>query len=523
MSKQEGLFDSADIKDLEYDRDIGLPGEYPYTRGIYPTMYRGRLWTMRQYAGYGTADESNKRFRSLLKSGETGLSIAFDLPTQMGYDSDHPLARGEVGRVGVSIDSLKDMERLLLDIPLDKISTSMTINATSPVILAMYISAAEGRGIEIKGLRGTIQNDILKEYIARGTYIFPPGPSIRITTDIMRFCRKNLPGWNPISISGYHMREAGASTVQELAFTIANGITYVEAAIESGLKIDDFAPRLSFFFSVHNNFLEEIAKFRAARRIWAGIMKERLGAKKGDSQRMKFHVQTAGCTLTARQPENNIVRVTLQALAAILGGAQSLHTNSKDEAFAIPTEGAVRLALHTQHILAEESGIANTADPLGGSYAVEALTNKIEEEVKALLKRIDSEGGMLRAIEKGFIRREIEESSYRHHKSIENKERIVVGVNEFVNKKDAAIERFSLNPDIEERQMRNLERLRRDRDISKVNTALNKVKDAARKGDNIMPPVIEAVKVYATIGEISDAMREVFGEFRYNSHRGHRV
>jgi methylmalonyl-CoA mutase N-terminal domain/subunit len=519
MSKYEGLFDPTDIKDLKYDRDIGLPGEYPYTRGIYPTMYRGRLWTIRQYAGFGTAEESNKRYKSLLESGETGLSIAFDLPTQMGYDSDHPLARGEVGRVGVSIDSLEDMERLLLDIPLDKVSISMTINATSPIILAMYILVAKRYGIEIKGLRGTIQNDILKEYIARGTYIFPIKPSLKITTDIIRFCNENLPKWNPISISGYHIREAGASAVQELGFTIGNGISYIETAIGSGLKVDEFAHRLSFFFSVHNNFLEEIAKFHAARRIWARTMKERFGTNKGDSQRMRFHVQTAGSTLTAQQPKNNIIRVTLQALAAILGGAQSLHTNSKDEALAIPTEDAVKLSLRTQQILAEESGIANTVDPLGGAYAVEALTNKIEDDVKDLLKRIDSEGGMLKAIEKGFIQREIEESSYRYHKSIEKKECIVVGVNKFVDKKAIPIERFYFNPDIEDREKRKLRRLRRERDRSRVKIALTDVKDAAHRGNNIMPPIIEAVKVYATLGEISDVMREVFGEFKENSHK----
>ncbi len=509
------LYTPLDTQGIDYVRDLGFPGSYPFTRGVYPTMYRGRLWTMRQYAGYATAEETNARFKYLLEQGQTGLSVAFDLPTQTGYDADHPMALGEVGRVGVSISSLEDMERLFEGIPLDKVSTSMTINATAPVILAMYIAVAKKQGVDPKVLDGTVQNDILKEYVARGTYIFPPDPSMRLTVDIMEYCSRELPRWNSISISGYHIREAGATAVQELAFTLANGIAYVEAAVKRGLDVDSFAPRISFFFGAHNNLFEEVAKFRAARRLWARIMRERFGAKNPASWMLRFHTQTAGCTLTAQQPLNNIIRVTIQALAAVLGGTQSLHTNSYDEALALPSEEAVRIALRTQQIIAHESGVTDTVDPLAGSYYVESLTREIEERAEEYIKRIDAIGGAIKAIESGYIQREIMESAYRYQKEIEARERIVVGVNEYVIEEEKrTLKLLKVDPAVRERQIARLQEVRRRRDNAKVAELLAKLEEAARGSDNLMPIILECVEAYATLGEICDVLRKVFGEYK---------
>ncbi len=497
-----------------YVEDLGFPGQYPFTRGVYPTMYRGRLWTMRQYAGYATAKESNRRYKYLLSQGQTGLSVAFDLPTQIGYDSDHPLAEGEVGKVGVAIDSLEDMEVLFEDIPLDKVSTSMTINAPAAILLAMYVAVARKQGIDSQVLRGTIQNDILKEYVARGTYIFPPQPSMRIITDTFSYCKENLPRWNTISISGYHIREAGATAVQEVAFTLANAIAYVEAAIKAGLNVDEFAGRISFFFNAHNDFLEEVAKFRAARRLWARIMKERFAARQPRSWMLRFHTQTAGCTLTAQQPDNNVVRVTLQALAAVLGGTQSLHTNSRDEALSLPTEKSVQIALRTQQIIAHESGVVNTIDPLAGSYYVEALTNEIESRAREYIEKIDALGGALAAIERGFIQREIQESAYRYQRAVERGEQIVVGVNEFVVEEKTTWRRLRVDPAVQRRQIERLQALRERRDGEKVQDLLTRLKGVAQGGENLLPIILECVEAYATLGEICAVLREVFGEYR---------
>lgn len=507
------LYTPADIKDFDYEGKLGFPGEYPFTRGVQPTMYRGRLWTMRQYAGFATAEESNKRYKYLLEQGQTGLSVAFDLPTQIGYDSDHGLSEGEVGKVGVAIDSLKDMEILFDGIPLDKVSTSMTINAPAIVLLAMYIAVAEKQGVSKDKLRGTIQNDILKEYIARGTYIFPPEPSMRLITDIFEYCSKEVPKWNTISISGYHIREAGSTAVQEVAFTLANGIAYVEAAIKAGLDVDDFAPRLSFFFNAHNDLLEEVAKYRAARRLWARIMKERFKAKNEKSMMLKFHTQTAGSTLTAQQPDNNIIRVTIQTLAAVLGGTQSLHTNSRDEALALPTEESVRIALRTQQIVAYESGVTETIDPLAGSYYIESLTDKIEEEAMNYIKRIDELGGAPRAIEKGYIQKEIQNAAYKYQMEVEAGERIVVGVNKFQIEEEHHKDILKVDPEVERLQRQKLKALRQERDNQLVETKLNELKEAASTDKNLMPYILDAVKTYATLGEICGVLREVFGEY----------
>jgi len=508
------LYTPLDLADQDYSERLGFPGSYPYTRGVQPTMYRGRLWTMRQYAGFGTAEETNRRFRYLLEQGQTGLSVAFDLPTQIGYDSDDPMAAGEVGKVGVAIDSLADMEALFREIPLDRVSTSMTINATASILLALYVSVAEGQGVSRDKIAGTLQNDILKEYIARGTYIFPPGPSMRLITDTFAFCAAELPRWNAISISGYHIREAGSTAVQELAFTLADGIAYVEAAIATGLDVDRFASQLSFFFNAHNNLLEEVAKYRAARRLWATIMRERFKANDPRSWMLRFHAQTSGVSLTAQQPENNAVRVALQALAAVLGGAQSLHTNSRDEALGLPTEEAARLALRTQQVLAYESGVADTVDPLGGAYYLEALTDQIERQALAYIEKIDAMGGTLRAIEAGFIQREIQESAYREQRATEAGRRIVVGLNEFAAAEPVAIPVFAVDPSLETEQRAKLDRIRRTRDAGRVATALQELDRAARGTDNLVPFLIEAVKAYATIGEICGVLRRVFGEHR---------
>jgi methylmalonyl-CoA mutase N-terminal domain/subunit len=496
-------------------RDLGNPGEFPYTRGIYPTMYRGRLWTMRQYAGFGTAEESNRRYLYLLSQGQTGLSIAFDLPTQLGLDSDHPQALGEVGKVGVAIDTIEDMEILFRRIPLDKVSVSMTINATAAVLLAMYLAVAARRGISWSRLSGTIQNDILKEYIARGTYIYPPQPSLRIIIDILTFCQKSAPRWNTMSISGYHIREAGATAVQELAFTLADAVAYIEAAVRAGLDVDSFAPRLSFFLASHNQFFEEIAKFRAARRIWARLMRERFRAKNPLSWAFRFHTQTSGATLTAQEPENNTVRVTLQALASVLGGTQSLHTNSRDEAIALPSEESARIALRTQQIIAHESGAADTVDPLGGSYFMETLTSSIEERVWAYLRKIDDMGGMFRAIESGFIQQEIQESAYRYQKQIESKERVIVGLNEYAGGQEKT--RFRLHSPgrrIERAQVERLRRLKKRRPAGGVRKSLEALRRAATTADNLMPHFIAAVRAKATLGEISDVLRDVYGIYQ---------
>ncbi|MEA1977698.1 MAG: methylmalonyl-CoA mutase family protein [Chloroflexota bacterium] len=500
--------------DAEYIDCLGFPGEHPFTRGVQTTMYRGRLWTMRQYAGYATAEETNARFKYLLDQGQTGLSIAFDLPTQIGYDADDPLASGEVGKVGVSISSLEDMEQLFDGIPLDKVSTSMTINAPAAILLAMYISIARRQSIDLSSLRGTIQNDILKEYIARGTYIFPPKPAIRLTTDVFRYCKDSMPRWNTISVSGYHMREAGATAVQELAFTLANAIAYLETGIQAGLSVDEIAPQMAFFFNAHNDLLEEIAKFRAARRMWSSIVQDRFGARDPRSWRLRFHTQTAGSTLTAQQPMNNITRVTIQALAAILGGTQSLHTNSLDEALSLPTTHSVQVALRTQQILAHESGVADTIDPLGGAYAVEALTDEIESRSKEYLENIDAIGGALAAVESGYMQREIQESAYRTQKQIECSETIVVGVNAFQADEPTPPEHLKVDPSIEQSQRARLKEFRAKRDKDQVEFELQRIASAARGEENLMPLLIEAVEAGATLGEICNSLREIWGEYR---------
>jgi len=494
--------------------DPGFPGTFPYTRGIQPTMYRGRLWTMRQYAGFGTAAESNRRYRYLLDRGVTGLSVAFDLPTQMGYDSDHPLAAGEVGRVGVAIDSIDDMAELVEGIPLDRVSTSMTINATAIILLALYVAVARRQGVPLSSLSGTVQNDILKEYVARGTYIYPPRPSLRIVTDIFSFCDRELPEWNTISISGYHIREAGSTAIEEVAFTFANAIAYVQAARDAGLSVDRIGQRLSFFFNAHNNFLEEIAKFRAARRLWARIMRDRFGATNPRAEQLRFHTQTAGSTLTAQQPDNNIVRVAIQALAAVLGGTQSLHCNARDEALALPTEESARIALRTQQIIAAETGVANTVDPLGGSEAIESATSEIEAGARALLDRVEAAGGTLAAIEQGMIQRAIQESAYRAQLAIDAGQSSVVGMNAFGTEASAPIQVLSIDPDIERRQIDRVRAVRSSRDAVEWRVALDAVATAARGSENLVPPIIRAVEARATVGEIADALRSVFGEHK---------
>ncbi len=501
-------------EEQDFSEDIGFPGQFPFTRGVQPTMYRGRFWTMRQYAGYATAEESNQRYRFLLDQGQTGLSVAFDLPTQIGYDSDDPLAEGEVGKVGVAISSLRDMEKLFDGIPLDRVSTSMTINSPAAVLLAMVIAAAQKQGIDESKLRGTIQNDILKEYIARGTYIFPPKPSMRLITDVFQYCQSNIPNWNSISISGYHIREAGSTAVQELAFTFINAIAYVETAVNAGLRVDDFAAQLSFFFACHNNFLEEIAKFRAARRIWAHLMCNRFGAKKPRSQMMRFHTQTGGSTLTAQQPENNIVRTTLQAMAAVLGGTQSLHTNSMDEALSLPTEKAVQVALRTQQIIAHESGVADTVDPLAGSYYIEYMTDEIEKRVNTYITRVDEMGGALEAIENGYIQREIQESAYRYQKAVEAKEEIIIGVNAFNMDEDVHLEMLKVDPALETSRRKELSHLRKTRDQDMVSGLLSRLENAAESDMNLMPLFIECVTQDVTLGEICGTLRGVWGEYQ---------
>jgi methylmalonyl-CoA mutase N-terminal domain/subunit len=507
------LYTPLDLEGMDYLNDLGVPGEYPFTRGVQPTMYRGRHWTMRQYAGFATAEESNQRYKYLLDQGQTGLSVAFDLPTQIGYDSDHEIALGEVGKVGVAIDSLVDMETLFDGIPLDKVSTSMTINAPASVLLAMYIGVAEKQGVGRDKVAGTIQNDILKEYSARGTYIFPPQPSMRIITDVFAFCTAEVPKWNTISISGYHIREAGSSAVQEVAFTLANGIAYVDAALKAGLDVDKFAPRLSFFFNSHLDFLEEVAKFRAARRLWARIMKERFKAQNPKSQMLRFHTQTAGCTLTSKQFKNNIVRVAFQALAAVMGGTQSLHTNSMDEALSLPTEEAVSIALRTQQLIGYETGVCDTVDPMAGSYVIEDLTNRIEQGAEDYIQRIDDLGGAVSAVENGFIQREIQESAYQYQKAVESGDRIVVGVNKFQTEETLPKDLLRVDPAVRERQVAKLEKLRADRDQAQVDQALAALTDAAKGDGNVMHPIIDAVKAYSTLGEICDALRSVFGEY----------
>ncbi|SHK36584.1 acyl-CoA mutase large subunit family protein [Tepidibacter formicigenes] len=508
------LYTPLDIRELNYEENIGFPGQYPFTRGVQPTMYRGKLWTMRMYAGFATAEESNKRYKYLIEQGSMGLSVAFDLPTQMGYDSDDPISEGEVGKVGVAIDSLEDMEILFEGIPLDKVSTSMTINAPAAVLLAMYIAVAQKQGVSIDKLRGTIQNDILKEYVARGTYIFPTKPSMRLITNIFEYCSKNVPKWNTISISGYHIREAGSTAVQEVAFTLANGIAYVNAAIDAGLNVDDFAPRLSFFFNAHNDLFEEIGKFRAARRLWAKIMKDRFKAKNPKSLMLKFHTQTGGSTLTAQQPENNIVRVAIQTLAAVLGGTQSLHTNSKDEALALPTEDSVRTALRTQQIVAYESGVADTIDPLAGSYYVESLTNKIEEEAMKIIDKIDELGGSPSAIDKGYMQQEIMESSYRYQKEVESGDRIIVGMNKFKIEENAPKDLLRVDPSVGEKKKEKLKELKERRDNNLVKEKLELLRKACQEDENLMPYILDSVKAYATLGEICGVMRKEFGEYK---------
>ncbi len=508
------LYNPEHIKDLNYDRDLGNPGEYPFTRGIYPTMYSGKFWTMRQYAGFGTAEESNKRYHYLLEQGQTGLSVAFDLPTQMGYDSTHPMALGEVGKTGVAIDTLADMEILFRGIPLDKVSTSMTINATAPIILCMYIAVAEKQGVSPAVLEGTVQNDILKEYIARGTYIFPPEPSMKLTIDLIEYCSKNLPKWNTISISGYHIREAGSTAVQEVAFTFSNGIAYVNAAIKRGLEIDSFAPRLSFFFNCHNNFLEEVAKFRAARRLWARIMKEKFGAKNPKSWMIRFHTQTAGCTLTAQEPLNNAIRVAYQALAAVFGGTQSLHTNSFDEALGLPTEDSVKLALRTQQLIAYETGIPEIIDPLGGSYAIEAMTNRIEREAMEYIERIEEMGGAIKAIEQGYFQREIHKSAYEYQKKIESGKINILGVNKFKSEDKTKPKILRVNPKVVQKQIESLKKIVKERNNKKVKETLTRLKSAAEKGENLMSYILDCVRVYATVGEITTELKNVYGEYK---------
>jgi methylmalonyl-CoA mutase N-terminal domain/subunit len=508
------VYTPLDLADFDYLQQLGMPGQYPYTRAVQPTAYRGRYWTMRQYAGFGSAEETNERYHFLLKSGQTGLSVAFDLPTQIGYDSDHPLAQGEVGKVGVAIDSLWDMERLFQGIPLDQVSTSMTINSPCAVILAMYLAIAEKQGISFDKLRGTVQNDILKEYPARGTYIFAPRPSMRLITDIFAYCTKEVPQWNTISISGYHIREAGSTAVQEVAFTLANGIAYVDAAIKAGMGVDEFGPRLSFFFNSHLDFLEEVAKFRAARRLWAKIMKERFGAKDPRSQMLRFHTQTAGCSLTAQQPLNNIMRTAFEALAAVLGGTQSLHTNSFDEALALPSEQAVQVALRTQQVIAYETGVCDTVDPLAGSYYLEYLTDQIEARARDYIDQIDRLGGAVAAIEKGFIQKEIGAAAYRYQQEIESGARVVVGLNKFqVKEEEKPSGLLKVDPAVGEKQQARLAELKSTRDNNAVEQALAALKAAAQGTDNLMPPILQAVKALATLGEICDTLRAVFGEY----------
>jgi methylmalonyl-CoA mutase N-terminal domain/subunit len=509
------VYNAEDAPGWDAEQQLGYPGEYPFTRGVYTTMYRGRLWTMRQYAGFGTAVESNRRYRYLLAQGQTGLSVAFDLPTQIGLDSDHPQAQGEVGKVGVAIDSLEDMETLFDGIPLASVSTSMTINATAAILLALYVAVAKKQGADLKRLSGTVQNDILKEYIARGTYIYPVRDAMRIVTDIFAWCRTELPNWNTISISGYHIREAGSTAVQEVAFTLADGIAYVEAATRAGLDVDAFAPQLSFFFNAHNDLLEEIAKFRAARRLWARTMHDRFGASAvADSMKLRFHAQTAGSSLTAQQPENNIVRVAIQALAAVLGGCQSLHCNALDEALALPTEQAALIALRTQQILAHESGVTNTIDPVAGSYAIEQLTDQIEARAREYITKIDAMGGMLRAIETGYVQAEIQNAAYEYQKAIERGEQVVVGVNQFVAEEEKPIPILRIDPEIERAQVARVQALRARRDAAKTTAALAEVERRARSGENLMPAILAAVEACATVGEISDAMRRAWGEYK---------
>jgi methylmalonyl-CoA mutase N-terminal domain/subunit len=508
------LYTPADLVGWDYEQDAGYPGEFPYTRGVQATMYRGRLWTMRQYAGMGDAEESNKRYRYLLAHGTTGLSVAFDLPTQIGLDSDSPLALGEVGKVGVAIDSIEDMERLFHGIDLEKISTSMTINSTASILLALYLAVARRNGANPRKLSGTVQNDILKEYIARGTYIYPPQQAMRVVTDIFAYCNEQVPEWNTISISGYHMREAGCTAVQEVAFTLADGMTYVQAAMEAGLDVDKFAPRLSFFFCCHNNFLEEVAKFRAARRLWARIMRDRFAARNPKSHMLRFHTQTGGSTLTAQQPENNIIRTALQALAAVLGGTQSLHTNSFDEALALPTERSATIALRTQQIVAYESGVPQTIDPLGGSYYIEWLTNEIERHAHGYLDKIEAMGGMLKAIERGFVQQEIQNAAYEYQQKVDRLEQVVVGVNRFQTAEKSEVPLQRIDESLERKQVERLRALRARRNQAQWSAALKKIEDAARSGDNLMPHIITAVENYATVGEISDTLRQVFGEYR---------
>jgi methylmalonyl-CoA mutase N-terminal domain/subunit len=507
------VYTPEDLADWDSDREAGFPGQFPFTRGIYPTLYRSRLWTMRQYAGYGTAAESNARFRYLLAQGQTGLSVAFDLPTQIGLDSDHPLAGGEVGRVGVAIDSLDDMEALFAGIPLQRVSTSMTINATAAILLALYFTVAEKQGADLRRLSGTVQNDILKEYIARGTYIYPLGAAMRIVTDVFAYCHDRTPEWNTISISGYHIREAGSTAIQEVAFTLSNAIAYVEAALARGLAVDDFAPRLSFFLGAHNDLLEEVSKFRAARRLWARLMRERFQARDPRSWMFRFHTQTAGSTLTAQQPDVNIVRVTLQALAAVLGGTQSLHTNARDEALALPTEASALLALRTQQILAAESGVTNTVDPLAGSYAIEKLTSEIEAGAQAYLRKLEAMGGMIRAIESGYVQREIQQAAYEYQKAVESGEQVVVGVNRYATENGSSPPLLRIDPEAERAQVERLQKLRSHRDSARVAAALRRVEETARSDRNLMPALLDAVQAYATVGEISDALRRVFGEY----------
>jgi len=510
----EGLYTDESLVCWDPEDALGYPGGFPYTRGIYPSMYRGRLWTMRQYAGFGSATESNQRYRYLLSKGQSGLSVAFDLPTQIGMDSDHALALGEVGKVGVAIDSLEDMERLFDGIPLEKVSTSMTINSTAAILLALYVAVAKKQGANLAKLSGTVQNDILKEYIARGTYIYPVRPAMRIVTDIFAWCRESLPKWNTISISGYHIREAGSTAVQEVAFTLADAIAYVQATLDAGLDIDDFAPQLSFFFNAHNDLLEEIAKYRAARRLWARLMRERFQARDTRSLLLRFHAQTAGSSLTAQQPENNIVRVAIQALAAVLGGCQSLHTNSMDEALALPTEDAALIALRTQQIIANETGVANTIDPVAGSYVIEHLTNEIESGAMTYIEKIDGLGGMLRAIESGFVQMEIQKAAYEYQRAVETKEQVVVGVNDFIAEEERGIPTLRVDPQIEREQIERVRALRARRDGSKTKAAIVDLERRASTKENLLPAILGAVESYATVGEISDALRHVFGEYQ---------
>jgi methylmalonyl-CoA mutase N-terminal domain/subunit len=512
MASSPSFRTPADLARVDPDTDIGLPGEFPYTRGIYPTMYRGRPWTMRQYAGFGSARESNARYRYLLAQGGTGLSVAFDLPTQIGYDSDHPLAGGEVGRVGVAIDSVEDMAVLFDGIRLDTVSTSMTINATAIILLALYVAVARRQGADVTALAGTLQNDILKEYVARGTYIFPPRPSMRLVADVVGFCEKAMPRWHPVSVSGYHIREAGATAVQEVAFTLAHACAYVDACVASGLDVNAVGARLSFFFNAHSNFMEEIAKFRAARRLWARLMRDRFGATEPRAQQLRFHAQTAGSTLTAQQPDNNIVRVTLQALSAVLGGAQSIHTNGRDEALALPTEESATIALRTQQILLHESGVTATADPAGGAYAVEELTARIETDARRIIDSLDAQGGVLAAIERGTVQQEIQESAYRTQRAIDAGEQTVVGVNRFAERDAPGVDVFRVDPGIERAQVERLRTLRASRSEDATREALSRVEAAARGGDNLVPPIIAAVERLATLGEVADTLRGVFGE-----------